>query len=133
MENTAVDEYHQLDLLRDFISYYHAKEEDINENTKFEKEYLLLTSKLCELGNYFIVNSAPRYIFEIYQDGIYVIDLIFRSKSTIVPYDQIMFVKLENDYCRVLMSIRFMFILTKEETYILHNIIKSKQLKRFFQ
>ena len=133
MENTAVDEYHQLDLLRDFISYYHAKEEDINENTKFEKEYLLLTSKLCELGNYFIVNSAPRYIFEIYQDGIYVIDLIFRSKSTIVSYDQIMFVKLENDYCRVLMSIRFMFILTKEEINILHNIIKSKQLKRFFQ
>ena len=133
MENTAVDVYHQLDLLRDFISYYHAKEEDINENTKFEKEYLLLTSKLCELGNYFIVNSAPRYIFEIYQDGIYVIDLIFRSKSTIVSYDQIIFVKLENDYCRVLMSIRFMFILTKEETYILHNIIKSKQLKRFFQ
>lgn len=129
MENTAVDEYHQLDLLREFISHYHATKESIYENTKFEKEYLLLTSKLCELGNYFIVKSAPRYIFQIYQNDICVRDLVFRSNDTSIPYDKIGFSELENGNYGLLMSWWFGFTLTKQEAYNLYNIIKLKQMK----
>ncbi len=129
MENTAVDEYYQLDLLREFISDYYAKNEDLSENSKFEKEYLLLTNKLCELGNYYIIKNAPRYIFEIYQDDICVRDLVFSSNDTSIPYDKIIFSTLKNGYYALAMSWCFGFTVTKEEAYSLYNIIKLKQMK----
>lgn len=127
MENTAVDEYYQLELLREFISYFYEKKEGINKNAESQKEYLLLTSKLCELGNYQIIKSAPRYIFEIHQDGICVRDLVFKSNDTTIPYDKIMCAKLKDGYYALSMSWCFGFTITEEEVYSLDNIIKLNQ------
>lgn len=129
MENTAVDKYYQLDLLREFIRYYHAKKESINKNAEFQNEYLLLTNKLCELGNYYIIENVPRYIFEIYQNDICVRDLVFSSNDTSIPYDKIVFFELENGNYALAMSWCFGFTVTKEEAYSLYNIIKLKQMK----
>ena len=127
MENATVDKHYQLDLLREFISYFYEKKEGINKNAESQKEYLLLTSKLCELGNYQIIKSAPRYIFEIHQDGICVRDLVFKSNDTTIPYDKIMCAKLKDGYYALSMSWCFGFTITEEEVYSLDNIIKLNQ------
>lgn len=129
MENTAVDKYYQLDLLREFISDYYAKDEDLCENSEFVKEYLLLTNKLCELGSYHIIKDIPRYIFETHKDGIYVLDLVFNSNNALIPYDKIIFSTLKNGDYGLSMSWCFGFTITKEEAYSLYNIIKLKQMK----
>lgn len=128
MENTAVDKYYQLDLLREFISHYHSTKENISRNTEFKKEYLLLTNKLSELGSYYIIENEPRYIFQIYQDDICVRDLVSRSQDTSIPYNKIRFAELESGDYLLSMSWWFRFTITKEEAYSLFNIIKLKQI-----
>ena len=108
--------------LREFINIQNKNYGSIAKDSY--SEYLLLVNKVREAGNYYIIEGYPRYIFENFKAGIYVVDLVFSSNNTIIPYDKCIFCQAEDDNYRLSMGSCFGFTLTKEEANALFNTIR---------
>lgn len=116
-----------INLLIEFINIQNKNYGSIAKDSY--SEYLLLVNKVREAGNYYIIEGYPRYIFENFKAGIYVVDLVFSSNNTIIPYDKCIFCQAEDDNYRLSMGSCFGFTLTKEEANALFNTIILNKMK----
>lgn len=117
-----------LNSLRDLVHSYYRTKEIIWDNDKSTNKYFSLVNKIREYGNYLIFDGIVRYIFEVNNTSLTIIDLAISSNDMSVPYEKISLASLSNGNY-VLFTGTLNIEILKEEAYGLYNIIKLKQMK----
>ncbi len=121
------EENNHLNSLEKLLYAKYINKENMDD-LEFQEKYLPLVNKMRETGNYCIFQYNTRYLFEILEESISVIDLVSSSNNVNISYDKMSFSTLPNGNYALIMSVCG-FEITKEDAYALYNIIKMKQMK----